>query len=246
MYQCDMSEKSYSTKYNLINHMRTKHNITTSSQEVDERRQIVKVNQFEQIDNPLEEIQDYIFEDISDTELIDALNCAEFNYIIETMEDDFEVSKTNSQEENKTKKYEKRILILAKEKALLVKKLKKVEEKNRKQVEYIRNKFSTAKETAPVNNPERNSVKELEAKIGKLEQWKEKHEDYCNSNFVSKNNNTDIVSRADFITFQEDVKKMLKEKKSKDSVGSSKSNIIDITEEDDIGGTSSRIFSCNH
>ena len=118
----------------------------------------------------------------------------------------------------KQKKYEKRILILAKEKALLVKKVKRMEEKNRKQVAYIRNKLGSANETAPVNNPERNSVKELKAKIDNLEQWKEKNEDDCNSNFVSKINNTDIVTKADFITFQEDVKKMLTGTKSKDNV----------------------------
>ena len=88
-------------------------------------------------------------------------------------------------------------------------------------------------------------MKDLKAKIDNLEQWKEKHEDYCNSNFVSKSNNTDIVTKADFITFQEDVKKMLTGTKSKDNVESSISNVIDITEEDDIRGTSSRIFSCN-
>ena len=60
------------------------------------------------------------------------------------------------------------------------------EEKNRKQVAYIRNKLGSANETAPVNNPERNSVKELEAKIDKLEKWKEKHKDSRYSNFVSK------------------------------------------------------------
>ena len=74
-----------------------------SSQEVDEKRQIVEVNQFESIDNPLEEIQDYIFEDISDTELVEALNCAEFNYIIETMEDDLKFPKQTPRKKIKQK-----------------------------------------------------------------------------------------------------------------------------------------------
>ena len=115
MYQCDMCNKSYASKYGLVNHARAKHSITVSSQEAEERRQTVEVNQLESIDNPLEEIQDDLFsqgkddlfEDIADAELIEALNFEEFNYIVDNMKDDFEVSQTNSQEEAKAKKFER-------------------------------------------------------------------------------------------------------------------------------------------
>ena len=93
------------------------------------RRQTVEVIHFELIDNPLEEIQDHLFEDMADTELIEALNFEVFNYIVAYMKDDSKVSKTYSQEEAKAKKYIKRIWILAKERALLIKKLKRMEEK---------------------------------------------------------------------------------------------------------------------
>ena len=133
MYQSDMFHKSYMSKYGLISQTRAKHSITVSSKEVHEWRQTVDVNQFESFDNPLEEKQDYLFKDIADAELIEALNFEEFNY---------------------------------------------------------------------------------------------------------------IVAKADFITFREDVKKMLTGPKIKDIVESNIANIVGITEEDDIGGTSSTIFSC--
>ena len=110
MYQCDMCNKSYTSKYGLISHARAKPSITVSSQEAEQRRQTVEVNQFESIDNPLEEIEDYLFEDTADAEFIEALNFEEFNYIVANMKDDFEVSETNSQEEAKAKKYKKKKL----------------------------------------------------------------------------------------------------------------------------------------
>ena len=81
-------------------------------------------------------------------------------------------------------------------------------------------------------------------KYDESETWKKDHEKHCNESFASKESCKEFVTKADLDNFQKNILKLIDAKKKHLEEPSNVRDIIDVTDEDENGGSTTTIHSC--
>ena len=223
-YKCDKCDKSYKSTNSLISHTRIKHQKSISTKEILNRINLEK-----------ERNQNGLFSDddsVSDEELRTALDDAEFDNLIGESNDllseaesidstrhcDECISKFESlkQQNEIVKKLTVRVLKLANEKAILVRKIRRSENANKKQ--------ENVQETSNTSN-----------NVSSVPVVAEKSPVNADSEFVTKEDLSDFKK-----SLLKDIKLLVKTSNAEDN-----SNVIDISGENEEGGASSRLLCCD-
>ena len=225
VFNCDKCDKSYKSTSSLISHTRIKHQKSISTKEILNRLNHEKETNCNELftDN----------DSVSDEELRTALDDAEFDNLIGESNDLLSeaesintarhceecMSKFESlkQQNEIVKKLTERVLKLANEKAILVRKMRRSEDINKKQANIIKNNITQ-------NNV--SSVPVVEDQ-------------------TPTNTESEFVTKVDLTNFRESLFKEIQSLVKATPTEKGDSDVIDITAENEDGGASSSLLCCD-